>query len=74
LVSIPPGELAKLPAVHPIAAQWNRVKGLLAMRHNDMAAAQKSLRTAFEIYQAIYGTKHWRVVRAKQELLLTARK
>jgi DNA-binding winged helix-turn-helix (wHTH) protein len=74
LVSISPGELAKLPAVHPIAAQWNRVNGLLAMRHNDMAAAQKSLRTAFEIYQAIYGTKHWRVVRAKQELSLTGRK
>jgi len=74
LVSIPPSDLAKLPPVHPIVAQWNRVNGLIAMRSNGMAAARKSLRAAADIYQAIYGTKHWRVVRANQELLLTAGK
>jgi eukaryotic-like serine/threonine-protein kinase len=61
-------ELSKLPAVHPVIAQWNRVSGLLAQRQNKMADSRKSLRTSFEIYQALYGPKHWRTVRVHAEL------
>ena len=64
-------QLSALPAVHPIVAQWDRVNGILALRQNNTTEARKSLRAAFEIYQRIYGAKHWRTTRAKEELLLT---
>jgi tetratricopeptide (TPR) repeat protein len=74
LVSIPATELTKLPPVHPILGQWHRVDGLLALRQNNTAEARKSLNNVLEIYRALYGAKHWRTIRANQELLLTASK
>jgi tetratricopeptide (TPR) repeat protein len=71
VAAISPAELAKLPAVHPILAQWNLVKGLLAMRQEDMSDARRSLQTASEIYQSLYGATNWHAVRSKRELLLT---
>jgi non-specific serine/threonine protein kinase len=66
--SVSTNELARIPANHPLRAQWNRVKGLLAQRQNEMAESRKALRAAFEIWQASYGPSHWRTVRAHEEL------
>lgn len=62
------GDLSKLPAVHPIAAQWNRVSGLLAQNRKAAADSRKFLRSSFDIHQALYGPRHWRTVRAQSEL------
>jgi serine/threonine protein kinase/DNA-binding winged helix-turn-helix (wHTH) protein/Flp pilus assembly protein TadD len=71
LASVPMIELSGLPAVHPIAAQWHRVSGLLALIHNDRVEARESLIAVLQIYRALYGAKNWRTVRATEELLLT---
>jgi hypothetical protein len=53
-------------------AQWNRVSGLIAMRHRNVADAQTFFRTARDIYKALYGSKNWRVVRLNQDLSTTS--
>jgi serine/threonine protein kinase len=68
--SIPAAALAKLPDIHPILAQWQRVEGLLALQQKNKAAARKSLQRAYEIYSSLYGPDNWRVRRAHQELQL----
>jgi DNA-binding winged helix-turn-helix (wHTH) protein/tetratricopeptide (TPR) repeat protein len=73
LASVPMTKLSGLPAVHPIAAQWHRVSGLLALTHNDRVEARKSLTAVHKIYQSLYGPKHWRTVRASTELSLIDR-
>jgi eukaryotic-like serine/threonine-protein kinase len=70
LASVPITQLSGLPAVHPIAAQWHRVSGLLALKRNDRTEARTSLNAVLEIYRALYGAKHWRTIRANEELLL----
>jgi serine/threonine protein kinase/DNA-binding winged helix-turn-helix (wHTH) protein/Flp pilus assembly protein TadD len=74
LASISISQLSAFPAVHPIVAQWDRVNGLLALRQNKTTEARKSLGAVFAIYQSLYGAKHWRTVRANEELLLAADK
>jgi eukaryotic-like serine/threonine-protein kinase len=59
--------LAALPAVHPIAAQLDRVNGLLAQHDGNIEQARKSFGDSLAILQALYGSRHWRVVRARQE-------
>jgi serine/threonine protein kinase/DNA-binding winged helix-turn-helix (wHTH) protein len=73
LASIAASSIHELPAVHPIVAQWNRVNGILSLRHNDIAQARRYLNSTLEVYRALYGTMHWRVIRARQELLLIDR-
>jgi hypothetical protein len=60
--------LAALPAVHPIAAQLSRVNGLLAQHEGNAEQARKSFGDSLAILQALYGSQHWRVIRARQEL------
>ena len=60
--------LAGLPDTHPFVAQRNRVMGLLAMRDGDSTRARASLQAALDIHESRYGTRHWRSVRARQEL------
>jgi hypothetical protein len=60
--------LAALPAVHPIAAQLGRVNGLLAQHEGNVEQARKSFGDSLAILQALYGSQHWRVIRARQEL------
>jgi eukaryotic-like serine/threonine-protein kinase len=64
--------LAELPPVHPIAAQLNRVVGLLSQREGDFANARQSLGRSLDIYQRVYGQQHWRVNRARHELKLAS--
>jgi tetratricopeptide (TPR) repeat protein len=71
LLSVPAGELSKLPRIHPIVARWNGVRGLIAMRRHNMGEAQSFLRTARDMYKSLYGPKNWRVVRLNQELSIT---
>jgi tetratricopeptide (TPR) repeat protein len=59
--------LAALPAVHPIAAQLGRVNGLLAQHEGKVEQARKSFGDSLAILQALYGSQHWRVIRARQE-------
>jgi eukaryotic-like serine/threonine-protein kinase len=59
--------LTALPAVHPIAAQLGRVKGLLAQREGNVEQARRSFGDSLAILQALYGSQHWRVIRARQE-------
>lgn len=73
LAAVPMTALNRLPKVHPITAQWHRVSGLLALAHNDKVKARNSLTAVFEIYQSLYGPKHWRSVRARTELSLIDR-
>jgi hypothetical protein len=65
--------LAKLPAVHPILAQWHRTSGLLALQQGSVTEGRKSLEKALQIYETLYGRKHWRAIRARQELQLASR-
>jgi serine/threonine protein kinase len=67
LLETPPLNLAALPAVHPIAAQLDRVKGLLAQHEGNVEQARKSLGDSLAILQTLYGSQHWRVIRARQE-------
>ena len=69
---VPDTALATLPAIHPIVAQWYRVRGLLAMSQNSATDARKSLERSYEIYRAVYGPQHWRTIRAQRALPLTA--
>jgi hypothetical protein len=71
LASVPIAELNALPATHPIVAQWHRVSGLLALEQNNRAEARKSLSDVLQIYQALYGARHWRTIRANEELSLS---
>ncbi|HEV7611581.1 MAG TPA: tetratricopeptide repeat protein [Steroidobacteraceae bacterium] len=68
LLTNPVMDLAALPAVHPIAAQLDRVNGLLAQHEGNVEQARKWFGNSLEILQAVYGTQHWRVIRARQEL------
>jgi tetratricopeptide (TPR) repeat protein len=68
LLATPPLDLAALPAVHPIAAELDRVKGLLAQRDGDVAQARKWFASSLAIQQALYGPQQWRVLRARREL------
>jgi hypothetical protein len=42
------------------------------MRDGDLAKAKESLSAAASICEELYGPRHWRSVRAQQELLLTS--
>jgi eukaryotic-like serine/threonine-protein kinase len=67
VLTTPTMNLAALPAVHPIAAQLSRVNGLLAQHEGNIEQARKSFGDSLAILQALYGTQHWRVIRARQE-------
>jgi tetratricopeptide (TPR) repeat protein len=68
VLTTPTMNLAALPAVHPIAAQLGRVNGLLAQHEGNVEQARKSFGDSLAILQALYGSQHWRVIRARQEL------
>jgi len=68
LLATPPIDLGGLPAVHPIAAEWDRVNGLLAQHEGNAQQARKWLGSALAILQTLYGPEHWRVLRARREL------
>ncbi|MEA3108919.1 MAG: eukaryotic-like serine/threonine-protein kinase [Gammaproteobacteria bacterium] len=68
VLTTPAMNLAALPAVHPIAAQLGRVNGLLAQHEGNVEQARKSFGDSLAILQALYGSQHWRVIRARQEL------
>jgi eukaryotic-like serine/threonine-protein kinase len=61
-------DLTALPAVHPIAAQLDRVNGLLAQHDGNMEQARKWFGNSLAILQALYGPQQWRVIRAREEL------
>ncbi len=67
VLAAPAMNLAALPAVHPIAAQLARVNGLLAQHEGNVEQARKSFSDSLAILQALYGSQHWRVIRARQE-------
>jgi DNA-binding winged helix-turn-helix (wHTH) protein/tetratricopeptide (TPR) repeat protein len=67
VLTTPTMNLAALPAVHPIAAQLARVNGLLAQHEGNVEQARKSFGDSLAILQALYGSQHWRVIRARQE-------
>jgi DNA-binding winged helix-turn-helix (wHTH) protein/serine/threonine protein kinase len=67
LLETPTLNLTALPAVHPIAAQLGRVKGLLAQHEGNVELARRSFGDSLAILQALYGSQHWRVIRARQE-------
>jgi len=66
--SIPGSALKTLPAAHPIVAQWERVRGLIELRQNNVSEARVALQRAYEIYQTVYGSANWRALRAHEEL------
>jgi tetratricopeptide (TPR) repeat protein len=68
VLAAPPIDLAALPAVHPIAAELDRVNGLLAQHAGNAEQARKWLGSSLAILQALYGPEHWRVVRARRDL------
>ncbi len=68
LLTNPTMDVTALPALHPIAAQLDRVNGLLAQHEGNVEQARKWFAHSLEILQAVYGTRHWRVIRARQEL------
>jgi DNA-binding winged helix-turn-helix (wHTH) protein/serine/threonine protein kinase len=68
LLDTPTLNLAALPAVHPIAAQLGRVKGLLAQHEGNVEQARKSFGDSLAILQALYGSQNWRVIRARREI------
>jgi eukaryotic-like serine/threonine-protein kinase len=68
LLATPTIDLTALPSVHPIAAQLDRVKGLLAQHEGNVVQARKWLGSSAAILQALYGPQHWRVLRARLEL------
>ena len=68
LIETPSLDLRALPAVHPIAAQLDRVKGLLAQHDGNVEQARKSFGDSLAILQALYGPRNWRVTRARREL------
>ena len=68
ILATPPIDLSALPSVHPIAAQLDRVKGLLAQHEGNAAQARRWFGSSAAILQALYGPQHWRVLRARREL------
>jgi serine/threonine protein kinase/DNA-binding winged helix-turn-helix (wHTH) protein len=72
LAGISSASLADLPELHPIVAQMSRVGGLLAQHEGDLPEARRSLSRCLRIYQGLYPSQHWRVVRALSELQLVA--
>jgi tetratricopeptide (TPR) repeat protein len=68
VLAAPAIDLAALPAVHPIAAELDRVNGLLAQHAGNAEQARKWLGSSLAILQALYGPEHWRVLRARREL------
>jgi eukaryotic-like serine/threonine-protein kinase len=68
VLEAPTIDLAALPAVHPIAAELDRVNGLLAQHEGNAEQARKWFAGSLAILQALYGPEHWRVVRARREL------
>jgi DNA-binding winged helix-turn-helix (wHTH) protein/tetratricopeptide (TPR) repeat protein len=68
VLATPTIDLAKLPAVHPIVAASDRVKGLLAQHEGNVEESRKWLGGSLAILQALYGPQHWRVLRARREL------
>jgi tetratricopeptide (TPR) repeat protein len=71
VLASPTIDLAALPAVHPIAAQLDRVNGLLAQHAGNVEQARKFFGDSLTVLQALYGPEHWRVVRARRELQST---
>ena len=67
LIETPSLDLRALPAVHPIAAQLDRVKGLLAQHEGNLEQARKSFAESLAILQALYGSQNWQVIRARRE-------
>ncbi|HXA10241.1 MAG TPA: tetratricopeptide repeat protein, partial [Chthoniobacterales bacterium] len=67
ILTTPTMNLAALPAVHPIVAQLRRVNGLLAQHEGNVEQARKSFGDSLAILQSLYGSQHWRVIRARQE-------
>jgi tetratricopeptide (TPR) repeat protein len=68
VLATPAIDLAALPAVHPIAAQLDRVNGLLAQHRGNVEQARKWFASSLAILQALYGPEHWRVIRARKDL------
>jgi non-specific serine/threonine protein kinase len=68
VLATPTIDLAALPAVHPIAAESDRVNGLLAQHAGNAEQARKWFGGSLAILQALYGPQHWRVLRARREL------
>jgi DNA-binding winged helix-turn-helix (wHTH) protein/tetratricopeptide (TPR) repeat protein len=68
VIATPTIDLAALPAMHPIAAELDRVNGLLAQHEGNVEQARKWFGSSLAILQALYGPQHWRVVRARREL------
>jgi DNA-binding winged helix-turn-helix (wHTH) protein/serine/threonine protein kinase len=64
-----PTERLELPPGHPIVAQRDRVAGLLARWRHDEDAARDFLTQSLRIYESTLGARHWRVIRARRELL-----
>lgn len=73
LTAAPASALADLSPTHPIVAQHYRVAGLLAQREKQMVRARQSFADTLSIYESLYGPKHWRAVRARQELMLASK-
>ena len=65
--------LTELPAIHPILAQWYRVKGLLALADHRVDEAHAALNRSVEIFKALYGPADWRTQRALGDLRLLSR-
>ena len=69
LAQISAGALATLPRVdHLIIGEYQRVKGLLALKANDLPGGTDSLGLALGIFSKRLGDSHWKTVRARAEL------
>jgi len=68
ILATPTIDLSALPAVHPIAAELDRVNGLLAQHEGNVEQARKWFDSSLAILQALHGPEDWRVLRARQEL------
>jgi tetratricopeptide (TPR) repeat protein len=68
ILASPTIDLAALPAVHPIAAELDRVNGLLAQHEGNVEKARKWFGSSLAILQALHGPEDWRVLRARREL------
>jgi eukaryotic-like serine/threonine-protein kinase len=60
-------DFADLPPIHPFAAQLHRVRGLFAQRSGNLAQARQHLQDALKTYESLYGPRHWRTVRSREE-------
>jgi len=57
-----------LPKDHPFLGELRRAQGLLLAKQGRTDEARIALQDASRIFAARYGTQHWRVRRAKDEL------